>query len=214
MTVRSQIAYYDQAGNRLVGGAAGDTWSADALNISTAPNNAASSTAGALFAEKLISATFDGGTGLLTLGMSGAALPITVNLATLSADKFLSASSFDPLTNILTLTMTDASTYTVDLSDLVPSAVAASTTATVSGDGTNASPLTVDVKISATAGNALTVDATGLFVSSTNLTATTAPSSTTETGISTVIIGGINKTMGEPAGFLETADGKKIPYYS
>lgn len=210
----SRLAYFDAAGNRLVGGGVTDQFNADLVAISTAPGNAVSSTAGALFAEKLTSAAFDGGTGELTLTLSGAASPVTVNLSTLAADKFLSGSSFDPLTNTLTLTMTDASTYTVNLSDLVYSSVGDSSSATVSGNGSVASPLTVDVKISATAGNALTVDATGLFVSSTNLTATTAPASTTETGISTVIIGGINKTMGEPAGFLETADGKKIPYYN
>ena len=212
--IASRIAYFDAAGNRIVGGGATDQFSADLVAISTAPDNGVSSTAGALFAEKLTSASFNGGTGELTLTMSGSAAPVTVNLATMAADKFLSGSSFDPLTNTLTLTMTDASTYSVNLSDLVYSSVGNSTSATVSGDGSVASPLTVDVKISATAGNALTVDATGLFVSSTNLTATTAPASTTETGISTVIIGGINKTMGEPAGFLETADGKKIPYYN
>ena len=214
MTVRSQIAYYDQTGNRLVGGAAGDTWSADALNISTAPNNAVSSTAGALFAEKLISATFDGGTGLLTLGMSGAASPITVTLATLAADKFLSASSFDPLTNTLTLTMTDASTYTVNLTDLVYSSVSNSTSTTMSGDGSNASPLSVEVKISTTANNALTVDANGLYVPDFSLTAGSTPATTTETGLSTVIFGGTTATMGAPAGWYETPDGKRIPYYN
>lgn len=213
MTTYSRLVYFDAAGNRLAAGAAGDKWSADALAVSSAPDNGLSVAAGELFASKLTGAVFDPGTGDLTLSLSSGS-PIVVTLATLAADKFLNGSTFDPLTNTLTLVMSDASTYTVNLSDLVHSSVGDSSSATVSGNGSVASPLTVDVKISATAGNALTVDATGLFVSSTNLTATTAPASTTETGISTVIIGGVNKTLGEPAGFLETADGKKIPYYS
>ena len=59
MTAYSRIVHFDAAGNRLVAGAAGDKWSADALALSSAPNNGLSATAGELFASKLTGATFD-----------------------------------------------------------------------------------------------------------------------------------------------------------
>ena len=213
MTAYSRIVHFDATGNRLVAGAAGDKWSADALAVSSAPNNGLSATAGELFASMLTGATFDPGTGDLTLAMSSGS-PIVVTLASLAADKFLNGSTFDPLTNTLTLVMSDASTYTVNLADLVRSSVSNSTSATVSGDGSNASPLSVEVKISTTANNALTVDASGLYVPDFSLTAGSAPTTTTETGLSTVIFGGTTATMGAPAGWYETPDGKRIPYYN
>ena len=213
MAIHSQLVYFDAAGKRLAAGAAGDKWSADALAVSSAPNNGLSATAGELFASMLTGATFDPGTGDLTLSMSSGS-PIVVHLATLSADKFLNGSTFDPLTNTLTLVMSDASTYTVNLADLVRSSVSDSPSAAIIGDGSSASPLTVDVKISATANNALTVDATGLYVPDFSLTAGSTPTTTTETGLSTVIFGGITATMGAPAGWYETPDGKRIPYYN
>lgn len=214
MAIYSRIAYYDAAGNRLAGGGVADKYSADVVEISSAPSNGVSAVAGALFAEKLTSAAFDGGTGVLTLTLSGAASPVTVNLATLAADKFLSGSSFNPATNELTLTMSDATVYTVNLADLVYSSVGDTTTTTFNGDGTSASPLSVDVKVSGLAGNALVVDAQGLFVPDFSLTPGTPPAATAETGISTNIIGGTTATLGNPAGFFETPDGKLIPYYN
>ena len=213
MTIRSQLVYFDAVGNRLAAGAAGDKWSADALAVSSAPDNGLSVAAGELFASKLTGAAFDPGTGDLTLSMSSGS-PIVVPLATLSADKFLNGSTFDPLTNTLTLVMSDASTYTVNLADLVRSSVSNSTSATVSGDGSSASPLSVAVKISTAANNALTVDANGLYVPDFSLTAGSTPATTTETGLSTVIFGGTTATMGAPAGWYETPDGKRIPYYN
>ena len=214
MTTYSRLAYFDAVGNRIVGGGATDQFNADLVAISTAPGNAVSSTAGALFAEKLTSASFNGGTGELTLTLSGAASPVTVNLSTLAADKFLSGSAFNPATNELTLTMSDSTVYTVNLADLVYSSVGNTTTTTFNGDGTVASPLSVDVKISGLAGNALVVDAQGLFVPDFSLTPGTPPAATAETGISTNIIGGTTATLGNPAGFFETPDGKLIPYYN
>ena len=213
MTTYSRLVYFDAAGNRLAAGAAGDKWSADALAVSSAPDNGLSVTAGELFASKLTGAVFDPATGDLTLSMSSGA-PIVVPLATLAADKFLNGSTFDPLTSTLTLVMTDGSTYTVNLADLVRSSVSNSTSATVSGDGSSASPLSVEVKISTTANNALTVDANGLYVPDFSLTAGSTPATTTETGLSTVIFGGTTATMGAPAGWYETPDGKRIPYYN
>ena len=213
MAIRSQLVYFDGAGNRLVAGAVGDKWSADALAVSSAPDNGLSVAAGELFASKLTGAAFDPGTGDLTLSMSSGS-PIVVPLATLSADKFLNGSTFDPLTNTLTLVMSDASTYTVNLADLVRSSVSNSTSATITGDGSSASPLSVEVKISTTANNALTVDANGLYVPDFSLTAGSTPATTTETGLSTVIFGGTTATMGAPAGWYETPDGKRIPYYN
>ena len=214
MTIRSQLVYFDGAGNRLVAGAAGDKWSADALAVSSSPNNGLENSAGELFASKLTGVAFNPGTGDLTLTSSGSGAPMVVNLATLSADKFLNGSTFDPLTNTLTLVMSDASTYTVNLADLVRSSVSNSTSATVSGDGSSAAPLSVEVKISTTANNALTVDANGLYVPDFSLTAGSTPTTTTETGLSTVIFGGTTATMGAPAGWYETPDGKRIPYYN
>ena len=213
MTTYSRLVYFDAAGNRLAAGAAGDKWSADALAVSSAPDNGLSVAAGELFASKLTGAVFDPGTGDLTLSMSSGA-PIVVPMATLAADKFLNGSTFDPLTNTLTLVMSDASTYTVNLADLVRSSVSNSTSATVSGDGSAAAPLSVEVKISTTANNALTVDANGLYVPDFSLTAGSTPATTTETGLSTVIFGGTTATMGAPAGWYETPDGKRIPYYN
>ena len=213
MTTYSRIVHFDAAGNRLVAGAAGDKWSADALAVSSAPNNGLSNTAGELFASMLTGAVFDPGTGDLTLSMSSGS-PIVVTLATLATDKFLNGSTFDPLTNTLTLVMSDASTYTVNLSDLVRSSVSNSTSTTMHGNGTTAAPLSVEVKISTTANNALTVDASGLYVPDFSLTAGSTPTTTTETGLSTVIFGGTTATMGAPAGWYETPDGKRIPYYN
>ena len=213
MTAYSRIVYFDAAGNRLVAGAAGDKWSADALAVSSAPDNGLSVAAGELFASKLTGAVFDPGTGALTLSMSSGS-PIVVPLATLAADKFLNGSTFDPLTNTLTLVMSDASTYTVNLADLVRSSVSNSASATIAGDGSAAAPLSVAVKISPAANNALTVDANGLYVPDFSLTAGSTPATTTETGLSTVIFGGTTATMGAPAGWYETPDGKRIPYYN
>ena len=213
MTTHSRLVYFDAAGNRLVAGAAGDKWSADTLAVSSAPDNGLSVAAGELFASKLTGAAFDPGTGDLTLSMSSGS-PIVVPLTTLSADKFLNGSTFDPLTNTLTLVMSDASTYTVNLADLVRSSVSNSASATIAGDGTTAAPLSVAVKISPAANNALTVDANGLYVPDFSLTAGSTPATTTETGLSTVIFGGTTATMGAPAGWYETPDGKRIPYYN
>ena len=140
MAIYSRIAYYDAAGNRIAGGGVADKFSADVVELSSAPGNGVSSISGALFAEKLTSAAFDGGTGVLTLTLSGAASPVTVNMATLAADKFLSGSAFNPATNELTLTMSDSTVYTVNLADLVNSSVGNTTTTTFNGDGTVASP--------------------------------------------------------------------------
>lgn len=213
MATYSRLVYFDAAGNRLVAGAAGDKWSADALAVSSAPDNGLSVAAGELFASKLTGAVFNPGTGELTLSMSSGS-PIVVPLATLAADKFLNGSTFDPLTNTLTLVMSDASTYTVNLADLVRSSVSDSASATIAGDGSAAAPLSVAVKISTAANNALTVDANGLYVPDFSLTAGSTPATTTETGLSTVIFGGTTATMGAPAGWYETPDGKRIPYYN
>ena len=213
MATYSRLVYFDAAGNRLVAGAAGDKWSADALAVSSAPDNGLSVAAGELFASKLTGAAFDPGTGDLTLSMSSGS-PIVVPMATLAADKFLNGSTFDPLTNTLTLVMSDASTYTVNLADLVRSSVSNSASATIAGDGSAAAPLSVAVKISTAANNALTVDANGLYVPDFSLTAGSTPATTTETGLSTVIFGGTTATMGAPAGWYETPDGKRIPYYN
>lgn len=213
MATYSRLVYFDAAGNRLVAGAAGDKWSADALAVSSAPDNGLSVAAGELFASKLTGAVFDPGTGNLTLSMSSGS-PIVVPMATLAADKFLNGSTFDPLTNTLTLVMSDASTYTVNLADLVRSSVSNSASATIAGDGSAAAPLSVAVKISTAANNALTVDANGLYVPDFSLTAGSTPATTTETGLSTVIFGGTTATMGAPAGWYETPDGKRIPYYN
>ena len=213
MATYSRLVYFDAAGNRLAAGAAGDKWSADALAVSSAPDNGLSVAAGELFASKLTGAAFDPGTGDLTLSMSSGS-PIVVHMATLAADKFLNGSTFDPLTNTLTLVMSDASTYTVNLADLVRSSVSNSASATIAGDGSAAAPLSVAVKISTAANNALTVDANGLYVPDFSLTAGSTPATTTETGLSTVIFGVTTATMGAPGGWYETPDGKRIPYYN
>jgi hypothetical protein len=85
----------------------------------------------------------------------------TINIP---ADKFLANSTYSSATKTLTLTLSDSSVINVPLNDLVPVTVASSSSIAVTGDGTSATPLTAATKISATAGNQLVVNGTGLYV--------------------------------------------------
>ena len=206
---------YDSVAKKLTPSVAGDTLPVSTLGLSAEAGNALVDNSG-LYAPNITGLSFDSGTGDLTLTL-GDSTTKTVKLTVLAADKFLQGSSYNATTKELTLTMTDASTYVVDLSDLVK--IVATDTATVdfSGEGTTGSPLTADVKVSSTAGNLLTTDANGLFVSGSGLTgATTAPSDSSDGTISTNIVGANTTILGTPAGWIEfpLGSGNKIPYYN
>lgn len=89
----------------------------------------------------------------------------TINLP---AENFLSNASFDSATNVLTLTLTDNSTVTVNLADLVEyNTVGNTDSIELSQDA--AHKITAAVKISATAGNKVVVNNDGIFVGKDNV---------------------------------------------
>ncbi len=86
-------------------------------------------------------------------------------------ENFLASSTYSDVTKILTLTLTDGSNVTVDLSNLEELFVLGvvdtqSIDLTLTGNGLGATPWSVtgDVKVSVTAGNILTSTANGLYV--------------------------------------------------
>lgn len=85
----------------------------------------------------------------------------------LPADRFLASASYDPNTNLLTLTLSDSSTVVVDLSDIIGSGnlTPGNSSVTVTG-GTNAlvANASVQVAVSAAVGNAIALNVDGLFV--------------------------------------------------
>lgn len=85
----------------------------------------------------------------------------------LPAERFLASASYDPNTNVLTLTLNDGSTVTVNLSDIIGSGslTPGNASVTVTG-GTNAlvANASVQVAVSAAVGNAIALNVDGLFV--------------------------------------------------
>lgn len=93
-------------------------------------------------------------------------VPAVMDLSGLAMDIFMNAGSYDASAMALTLKDNDATTpdVVINLADLKKVAIANSPSITLSGTGETASPLTAAVKISATAGNSLSQNADGLFV--------------------------------------------------
>jgi len=103
--------------------------------------------------------SYDGTTGVLTFATNGGT-PKTVNLP---VENFLSAASFDDATHILTLTLTNGSTVTVSLADLIDVYTGGDTsTAAVTVTG---GTVTASAKVSADSGNLLSAKSDGLYAS-------------------------------------------------
>lgn len=110
---------------------------------------------------------------------------ITAAIGTIT-DLHLTGASFNGTTQVLTLTMSDSTTYTADLSELKSVVVGAGLT----GDGTTATPVKIDV------------------------TAATAVAPTTGTDIPLDIMGGRTMLMGTPVGYISIDTDKVVPYYA
>ena len=109
--------------------------------------------------EAVEDVAYDASTANLTISYTGSTTDKVINLP---KENFLSAASYDADTHILTLTLVDETEVTVDLGDLIDVYTVADTTTvdmTLSGNEISAA-----VKVSATAGNALTTEADGLYV--------------------------------------------------
>jgi len=96
---------------------------------------------------------------------------IDAAVAAIPADKFLQSASFNNTTNVLTLTLSNGSTVTVNLADLLPIVTASSNSITMSGVGTTASPVTGNVKLDTLVGNLLKVTTAGAKVDPADITA-------------------------------------------
>lgn len=106
---------------------------------------------------------YDGATGDFTFSMANGEAKV-VNTP---VENFLSTASYDEETHILTMTLTDGTTVTADLGDLIDTYVGGDT-ATASVDVTG-NTITADVKISAAEGNIITANEDGLFAAVTDL---------------------------------------------
>lgn len=102
--------------------------------------------------------TFDGATGLLSL-VTPSGSPLTVYLP---VEQFLAAAAYNAETHMLTLTLTDDTSFEVDLADLIDTYTGGeSATAEVAiANGT----VTANVKLSADASNLVKAKADGVFV--------------------------------------------------
>jgi hypothetical protein len=158
-------------------------------------------------AETLTTLGYNGATGDLTyVDEDGVTTTITLPL-----ENFLSAAVYDSGSNTLTLTLTDGSTFPVDLSDLVEVySLTGGNTTTVSGDGSTLTPWEIEAKIDPAPGNQLTASPTGLFVAATPATTNTLVNDGTNTLTSTVdgvadsasIINTVTLAAGATAGTL------------
>jgi hypothetical protein len=201
MATQTQVVILDAVNNKHVVLSAGDKLDKSVLDLNVG------------------NASFNPGTGDLSLTFADGT-NVVVNLSTLAADKFLSGSSYNPGTKELILNMSDGSTYTVPLADLVAVQTANTTTTTISGDGTTGNALQVDVKVSAAAGNQLSVAGDGLYAPPANLTTATAPTPADNGTVTTQSISNsgsvANVLLGDPAGWATIVVGgvaKRIPYW-
>lgn len=106
-------------------------------------------------------ATFDGATGLLSLA-TPSGTPVEINLP---VEQFLAAAAYDAETHTLTLTMTDNSTFDVDLADLIDTYTGGETpTAEVEVSG---GTITAAVRVSSLDGNRIEAKADGVYVAPT-----------------------------------------------
>lgn len=93
-------------------------------------------------------------------GVASTPLDISALYADINVDTF----AWNAGTYVLTLTETDSTVHTLDLSSLVAITTTNTSTVTLSGNGTTGTALQAAVKVSSTAGNQLVIDGTGLFV--------------------------------------------------
>lgn len=101
--------------------------------------------------------SFDGSTGELSFTANGGT-PVKVNLP---VEQFLSAATYDNVSNILTLTLSNETKFDVNLADLVDTySGESSNTATVS---VNEGKITASVNVSAEAGNILKTKNDGVY---------------------------------------------------
>jgi hypothetical protein len=201
MANQTQVVFFDAVNNKHAVLASGNKLDRNILDLATG------------------AASYNPSTNDLTLTFADGTT-VVVNLGVLSVDKFLASSSYDTTTNSLVLNMSDGSTYTVPLADLVPVLTGNTSTTTVTGNGTTGNAIQVDVKISANAGNLLSVAADGLFVPALDLQTTTAPASADDGTVTTKSISNSGNPaqvlLGDPAGWATIVVGgvaKRIPYW-
>ena len=213
----NQLVQYDAIAKKFQAAGATDTIPAAAVPLASAAGNALSHTTDGVYVPTLANMNYNPVSGLLTVTM-GDGTTKTVTLAAAAADKFLNSTTYDSATKILTLTMSDSSSITVDMSDLVKIDVSSSATATVSGDGTSGTPLSVAVKIDPAPANKITITAGGLMANPPAvgdiLTATIAPVTTTDGTLSVDVVGANTYTLTTPDGWLVDSLGRKIPYWN
>jgi len=99
------------------------------------------------------------------VGETGTNQTVNVNIASALVDVQIANAVLDPNTYILTITETDGTTHQVNFSDLIKINVQDTTTVHLSGDGSAATPLRADVKVSAAAGNSIAINNDGLYSS-------------------------------------------------
>lgn len=90
---------------------------------------------------------------------AGNANLISVDLSTLAVDINVLSVTYNPVTGLLTITETDSTTHTVNIGP-----VTVTDTPSVNLTVTGAFGIQADVNLSATAGNDLTIDGTGLYL--------------------------------------------------
>lgn len=106
---------------------------------------------------------YDGTTGDFTFSMANGEAKV-VNTP---VENFLSAAAYDETTHILTMTLTDGTTVTADLGELIDVYVGGETDSAVVDVTGNA--ITAEVKVSEAEGNIITVNEDGLFAAVTDL---------------------------------------------
>jgi hypothetical protein len=149
-----------------------------AVKISANPNNIITQLLDGLFADETLTSFDD-------FELTGNILSITytdevntqttrtVDLSALSVDTKLQSASINNSTFVLTLTLSDASQITVNLSELRKVSRQNSTSVQITGDGTVASPLQATAIISPTPNNILSILPNGLFVPGTTFSSIT-----------------------------------------
>lgn len=193
---------------------AGDTLPLDIIPINADADNALVSTPTGLKAPNS-SLTFDPVTSKITFTDNKGATQV-IDLSQFLVDIHVESGTFDTATTMLTLTTNDGQEIKVNLGDLAKSAVQVTTSVKLEGDGSAASPLKASLVVSEQVGNAVEVKADGVYVGEVKTETTTAPAHSTGSDMSTNYIGGRDRTLGQPAGFIEfpAGSGQKIPFYN
>lgn len=95
--------------------------------------------------------------------IAGDGIPAVTYTPTIAADVFITSGAYNAATQSIVLVLNNGDNVTIPVADLIPVATAASTSATLTGNGTNASPLVANVLL-APGANALVSTPTGLSV--------------------------------------------------